>query len=312
MAIEDERLRLIEGGTDEFLAALEGIDKELAREIIKIYAKFVVGKELVLNAEELAQLDAAIVAAVRNTNYSDLLDVYLPNFDKLQELNKRLHRELNDLDPSDVLAENDKIINHTNVVKSRLQGTPSTIIRVTDVVDGEKVVRQTPIRNASLDELVDPIADMIRQDVIIGTTFEAATETILEAIENKHLGLTKWAGQIARDALNQSDGIQQQAIKEEFGLKYVSYQGTIKDTTRPFCYHLLSGGENVFTEDQIAKALDSYCPEGVPSKSETTKTPSGKSKEKGSGMIPGTVLENFTVYRGGYNCRHLAVWKRRK
>ena len=305
MSALDEKFDLIANGTDDFLTGLKGVDNELAIAIIKIYSKFVQRGELVLNAEQLAAVDEAVIAAIAATGYKDILGVYIPNFDALKALNVDIHKLENGINVQDVLLEADKIKNHQAVVEAQLRGTPSAQIQVTDIVDGKKVKRTVPIRNASLDELVQPISNQIRQDIILGVSFESATEAMLDAIADGNLGLEQWAGQVAMDALSQHDGIQQQAIKEEFDMKYSRYIGTIKKTTRPICYHLLTTKDDpVYTDDELKKVLGEYIPGGIPSESTTTSTADGKQQKKGNGLIPGTDINNFIIRKGGYRCRH--------
>lgn len=301
MGLLEDKNRLIDDADALFLDGLKGVDEQLAREIIKIYAKFVVDGQLVLNADDIASLEQDIIAAISKTKYSNVLSKFLPNIDAIQDMNKLIQKEVNDIDINAVINENARIYNHKSALESRLKGTPSTVVKIVD--DG--VARFVPVRNASLNELVDPIADVIRTDIITGISFKSATESILNAIQKKDLGLEQWAGQIAQDALKQSDGIINEEIKREFNMKYSRYVGTIKDTTRPICYHLLTEkGDPVYSDDEIQDVLAEYIPNGIPSSSVTTKTPDGKPEKKGNGMIPGTTVENFSVRRGGYNCRH--------
>lgn len=57
----DRKDKLINDADELFFGSLAGIDNELAKEIIKIYAGFVVGSELVFNADQLAQLEDSIL-----------------------------------------------------------------------------------------------------------------------------------------------------------------------------------------------------------------------------------------------------------
>lgn len=300
MGVLDDKNRLINKADELFEQGLDGVDVELAREIIKIYASFVVDGQLVLKAEEIARLEEDIIAAISKTKYRGLLSSYLPNLEAIEDMNKLIQKEVNDIDINAIINENEKIFNHKSVLESRLRGTPSTVIKIVD--DG--VERLVPIRNSSLNELINPIADVIRRDVISGVSFKSATESTLNAIKKKELGLSQWAGQIAKDALKQSDGIINQQVKEKYNMKYGRYIGSIKDTTRPICYHLLQKSDPVYSDDEIQEVLAEYQPNGIPSSSTTTKTPTGKSEKKGSGIIPGTTAENFSVRRGGYNCGH--------
>lgn len=301
----DDKDELIAAADLAFADGLKGVDEQLAKEIIKIYASFVIGGELVLDAQALAQLEDALIAAIAKTDYKLVIDAYIPNYDAVNDLNKLLHKQVNGIDINKIINENTRIANHLSIVESRLKGTPSTVIKVVDMVGTQEVIKSVPIRNSSLDELIQPIANVIRRDVIMGTSFESATESILEAISKKELGLEQWAGQIAQDGLKQADGIVNQQVKEEFKMKYSRYVGTIKQTTRPICYHLLTKKEDpVYTDAEITSVLAEYIPGGIPSDSVTSKTANRKPQKKGSGMIPGTDTQNFSVRRGGYRCRH--------
>jgi len=305
---EDELTRIIEAAETAFLDSLKGIDQQLAKEIIKIYAKFVIAGDLALDALLLANLEETLIAAISKTDYSLALNSYLPNFDVIQQLNKAIHKEVNNIDITAVINENVKIANFQSVVTSQLKGTPSTVIKVEDVIDGERVIRTLPIRNSSLNELLDPIAQIIRKDVITGVSFESATESILNAIQRKKLGLDQWASQIAIDALSQADGITQDEVRKEFDLKYIRYIGNVIKTTRPLCFHLIrSKKKPVYKFTELQTILNNYVPDGTPSKSSTTETADGKEQEKGSGIIPGTDEGNFLIRRGGYRCRHRAI-----
>lgn len=298
----DKKLKLIASAEDDLLIALEGIDKQLAKEIIKIYARFVSGDTLTLDVQKLAQLEEALIAAVAKTNYKLAIDAYIPNFDAVNALNTDIQKIVNGINATDVIKESDKINNFTNAVEAQLRATNSVNIQVTTA--GVKEI--VPFPNNSLDELIQPIAEVIRKDVIQGVTFEAATEGILDAIQRKELGLEQWAGQIARDALSQADGITNDEIRKEFDLKYVRYIGTVKLTTRPICYHLVTK-KPVMKYEDLQKEINPFVPGGIPSETSTTETANGKSQKKGAGIIPGTDAGNFITRRGGYNCRHSMI-----
>lgn len=309
-SISEKKAELIVSTEDIFKNGVADADDQLARAILAIYAKFVVDGNLVLNVEQLAQVEDAIIKAIAKTDYSKAVNTYIPSFDAIEGMNKRLHKEVNDININTLINENDKIVNFKNTVISQLKATPSTTIQVTTVVDGIKQVNKVAVRNASLDALVNPIAEVIRKDVITGISFDAASESILNAIDKKQLGLGQWSGQISRDALSQSDGITQNEIRKEYDFEFLSYQGLIMGTTRPFCYHLKNMGDRI-PKEQVEMALNEYIPGGIPSDSTTSKTANGKPQKKGGGMIPGTNIDNFTIYRGGYNCHHDAVWVRK-
>ena len=305
MGLLDDKNRLILDADAAFADALSGVDNQLALNIIKIYAKFVQDKDLVIRAEDLAQLEVFIIEAIKGTSYSEAVNVFIPNFDALKELNAALHSKVNDIETATMIEENININNFINTVTSQLKAQRATILAYIAEDGLQKTISLT---NNALEQLVNPIAEVIRQDIITGVTFESATEAMLLAIKDKKLGLEQWAGQIAKDSLSEADGVINQQIKDTYGLKFTRYTGSIKQTTRPFCYHMLTTRPDaVYSDDEIKKALAEFIPAGVPSTTATTITANGKQQRKGDGMKPGTDLQNFSIRRGGWNCRHYAV-----
>lgn len=294
MSIVEDKINLIDDADKQLIASLERLDQKLLTEIILIYAGFKVGKDVLgFDPLKAAQIEQMIIKAIQGIGYKQVVNTYIKNFDVLSELNKALHKEVNNLDVTAVVEENARIKAFLSDLEAQLRGTP------TRVVGGQA------IRNTSLDELIQPIANVIRKDIILGTNYTAATNAIKEAIEKQDLGLSRWGGQIATDSLNQFDGLQQQQIKDHYDLKYITYVGNVRATTRPFCLHMMRKGQ--FTEDELKKALDEFCPNGLPSQTETRDTANGKKQKKGNGLIAGTDVSNFLVRRGGYNCGHQAI-----
>lgn len=186
MGLLDDKNRLILDAEARFADALKGIDQNLAMQIIKIYAKFVQDRMLVFDAEQMANLEESIIAAISSTGYKSAVDDYLPNFDALKEINEALHRKVNGIETAQVMAENVRIENFVNMVTSQLKAQRATVLAYL-AEDGAR--RTVTLTNNSLAELVQPIADLIRQDVITGVSFESATERMLQAITDKQLGL---------------------------------------------------------------------------------------------------------------------------
>ena len=189
----DKKIDLIASADQEFFDVVSTADQQLINQINLIFAKFVKDKNLVFDAQQMAQLEQSIIDAIGKTDYSKAVNGYLPNFDAIQAINKDIHQALNQVDISDVLKESDNINNFVSSVSSQLKGTPSTLIRKTTEA-GEVIT--TAVRNPSLDQLIDPIAEVIRKDVITGISFESATLAMEEAITKKRLGLSQWSDQI--------------------------------------------------------------------------------------------------------------------
>lgn len=90
----------------------------------------------------------------------------------------------------------------------------------------------------------------------------------------------------ARDSLYQYNGVLNEEASRQFGYNAFRYIGSVVDETRPQCERWTDKEYLLFSEleDEIAWAF-----------------------ENGTGMNPATTTDNFAIYRGGYNCRHIAV-----
>ena len=290
----------------KFFDTIAKADQQLANEITKILAAYTIDGVLVFNAIQLAQLEQVIISAIAKTDYSKAVNAYLPNFEAIQALNVEIHKLVNGINVSDVIKESDRIANFVSQVTSQIKATPSTIIQVTNIVDGKAVKVFETVRNTSLNQLIDPIAEIIRKDVITGISFADATDAITEAISKKKLGLEQWSEQIAMDALSQADGVTQDTIREQFDMKYIRWVGGLKTTSRPCCYDFVKKGP-VWEIGKLEKELALFIVDGVPLETTTTFTANGKQQKRGSGMIPGTSISNLLIYRGGYRCEHQAI-----
>lgn len=136
---------------------------------------------------------------------------------------------------------------------------------------------------------IDPLREGIFKNIVAGTTI-TDLEGYLNAFINtnpERMGQFKrYVSQVSRDALNQFDGQVNSRIAEEFGLDAFRYVGSIIEDSRPQCVRWV--GLGVITAENLSNELSwAY--------------------SNGTGMIPGTTVDNFAVYRGGYNCRHSAI-----
>jgi len=161
-----------------------------------------------------------------------------------------------------------------------------------------------PIRNRMVEETVDvmagnglnvnlkqPVKDLVRKNIVYGSTLsdtEESLRTLMTGNKNKKtLGkLERYAIQISRDSIQQYDGAVNNQIRETFDMPNITYVGSLITDSRWQCQRWVGMGVIPFSSltEEIALA-----------------------EVQGSGMIPGTNPSNFTVFRGGFNCRHEAI-----
>lgn len=133
----------------------------------------------------------------------------------------------------------------------------------------------------------DPIKKILFTQINIGADI-GETKRLLDIMitgKDKDGILSRYAGQVARDAAQQYEGHINQVIKNEFNLTSIAYVGSVVKDSRKQCRRWVDMG--TISDKYLQKQID-------------------WAEKNGSGMIPGTSPENFIINRGGYNCRHTA------
>ena len=143
---------------------------------------------------------------------------------------------------------------------------------------------------ASIDvNLVNPIKNIMFQTITTGMTLEDARNTLNQFItgDEKRLGhIQRYVSQIARDSISQYDGLVNSVIAREYELDSYRYVGSLIEDSRAQCVR--------WVNDEVLPII-------------TLDSEIRWAFNNGSGMIPGTNVENFATFRGGYNCRHMAI-----
>lgn len=147
------------------------------------------------------------------------------------------------------------------------------------------------LSGAGMDNIfVAPIQYELLKHAAVGNslrdTVEALNEFLAGTPNAQNTKFTNYTLQIGRDALGQYDGTANQKIAEQFGLNAIVYVGSVVEDTRAQCERWLEREFILVSElqDEIDWAF-----------------------ANGTGMIAGTTPATFSVFRGGYNCRHEAI-----
>jgi hypothetical protein len=136
---------------------------------------------------------------------------------------------------------------------------------------------------------IEPIRTGIFQNIVAGSTksdLEAYLKRYILGTPEVDGTLSRYVKQVSRDALNQFDGQVNAKIANEFGLDAYRYVGSLIEDSRPQCRRWVAMGviQTKDLPDEIAWM-----------------------NANGTGAIPGTSPDTFSIYRGGYNCRHSAI-----
>ena len=299
MSIVDDKLKLIDDSSARFTRGLGRTNSAFYNNIISALSEILGGdksSQLPINKRFIGNIETMVVKSLRSTNYKAKADAFLKDFDAVNEINKLMHKEVNNININKIINENRRqkvlLSNFTNDLKG---------------IFGKSK------RSELLVRLIAPISELIRKNALFGVTLKDATKDLRKKIIDGNLGLERWAGQIARDSMRKYDGSLQNEIRKKHKMEYFNYVGTISEGTRPLCFSMLSKNRPYWTIPQLKAELDEHIPNGVPSEVKVTYAPLGKKKtlKKGSGLIPGTTVDNFPELTGGYNCDDSYVPRKR-
>lgn len=218
--------------------------------------------------DQTPQLIAAIKREMRGVVELDKLttstNAFVANFDAIQDNVRAIHGEQSGI-----------------VVPKSLVNRP----KAWAVEQTEYALKDANIHPA----FIEPVRKALFTHINAGASV-ADTERILKALvigpDGKNGVLTRWAGQVATDAINQYEGIVQAAIATDNGLTAIRYVNSLVENSRAQCIRWV--GMEWLPEAIIAEEV-------------------AWAKKNGTGMVPETTAGTFLIYRGGYRCRHKGI-----
>lgn len=165
------------------------------------------------------------------------------------------------------------------------------------------------------------VAPLIRQvaykHILLGTTYKQA-ETEFRALlgQSGQTGiLERYTTQIVRDTLNQYDGVVQMKLTKELDFNAFMFAGSIIETSRPACIHMVNApnavtickgrGKSRVCQLERNRFADIVLPDGGFLIEDIPKIINRNQNE--SGWISDTTADTYFENRNGYNCRHQVV-----
>jgi hypothetical protein len=265
------------------------LDKKIYARILKFISQNSNYGKVSIDKKELAILDDIILKEIRDSGYNVEINNYFKLFNELENAISKEQSEIN------------------NIKASKIKELWNDSAQKQFII--EKTVYDLGV-NGIKDVFVKSISEVIRDANFFNLDLESAENKLRKLlVEDKYT--ERYVRQTTLDTLSQYDGAINNEVRVVYDLQIMKYITNTIETSRPICVHIhdILGGS--ITEKQLKETLDIYCPNGNPSKSEITyKVHTGEEKtaKKGSGMIDGTIFENFTQLKGGYGCRHRAIW----
>lgn len=273
----------ITGAVDSFDSSIPAIQQDMLDEVSLLL------KDLDLTSGRIAPSVANLRTVAKaqgklerivleNKEYKDQVASYMDEFGKISDLNAGYFTELESkFKPSSLLREMEK------------QSISSTIESLTGAGISSNVA--------------DPVYDLIRQNVTTGTKYTDLVKSLSNYIkgQGETLGsLDRYVKQITTDALNQFSANYMEIAASDLNLKWYQYSGVRIETSRKFCVAMMRKKHyhKVEIPDLIKGRFPQFAQAGG-SIYQNTGLPHG--------MVKGTNVENFQIYRGGYNCQHQAI-----
>lgn len=272
----DDKAGLIDGAVNTVGGDMTSIQRRIFASVKKQLRKypskagfFVFDNDTSAEATQLTlEIEAEIFSALQGSKYPGNVGKYLKDYNGIIDLNKGIHKSLNDISPEAI----DDLIDP--FLKQSIAAT-------TEQLTGAGMS----------DALIKPVQQSLQNNVIAGANIEDAESTLRAFIEgdSKRLGaLDRYVGQISRDSISQFDGMINGNIAEEFELDAFRYVGSLIIDSRPQCKRWVSDFGGILPIDTLQNQID-------------------WAKTNGTGYIQGTNPKNFASLRGGYNCRHQAI-----
>jgi hypothetical protein len=272
MKIPKLKDQYIEDVTEKFQKDLFNVQKELSKDINKIIGSYF-GKDLTFakKAQLINEIEQRLNKLLLKTDYKSAVKEYLVSFDKINAFQKTLQSEVNGISLS-------------KIPLSEMKNAQISIVRNQLLDTGISA------------EFSQPIKEILTRNILVGTNISEAKDILDKFIlgDDDKLGvLERYSGQTANDTLRQYDGLVNKTIKDEYDMSKIAYVNSNIKTTRGQCLHWTSF--DFLTDEQLLDEIPIANSGGT------------LGGYKCSGMISGTNLQSFEMFRGGFNCRHEAV-----
>lgn len=273
-----ERVALLERSDDVFLDEIKRTENTLFQRIKKLLAGLTIQSGFIVNDESasnlLLSLRRRILNVLQKSNLSTKVDDFLPRFDQVNKLEDEVYGRL---------------ITNFSLPDTRV----AKRIAIETVVNSLKESRGLNVN------YVDPLVRRMWQLIESQVRFSEAERVLRNYIKGETPSggeLAKYARQVTLDLLNGYHGFVQQKIQERYDLDGWYYIGSIIETSRPNCVHLVNG-DGWFEDLAIRPGL--YRTADIPEVVRRARRPSHY-----GGWRPETTPETFPIHRCGFQCRH--------
>jgi hypothetical protein len=259
--------------------AIPGMEKDFFANVMRLVKKLELSgddiKKTVSNLRLMNRIKGELDSALYTKRYLKEVESFIKYFDEVEKIQSEYFTESFDKFSKPNIWNEIKRQTIEDVVASLTEADISTLV-------------------------IQPVADLIRDDVMNGSSWSNMVKSLEKLIESRSgldSPLKRYSSQIVTDAINQYAAQYNNTITDDLGLQWFQYVGSLVKHSRPFCRSLVAKRwVNVAEFSQIVKGkIDG---KQVP-RNPRTGLPDGK--------IPGTNAQTLKTYRGGYRCNHLFI-----
>jgi len=171
----------------------------------------------------------------------------------------------------------------------------------------KKTTFDTLIDSGLREDFKRPILKILDDAISYGDGISSVRQTLRDYVignKDKSGKLKSYLTQTARDSVSQMQGQQMQSVANAVGYEGIRYVGGLLKDSRGQCTHWIQDLKGFIPKDQLQSEIDLAV--------ENQKNKLVEGPHKWGGMMPNTTVDNFMVKRGGFNCTHTALPKRKK
>lgn len=201
-----------------------------------------------------------------------------------------------------------KITINTNTIM-QLEGYSFQAVPVSEIEKKWANATAESLLNSGInDAFKTPILKIIDDSIQFGDSIATTRKTLEEFVMggNDTSGkLSSYLTQTSRDAMSQMQGQQMHSIAAEIGWSGLSYVGGLLKDSRGQCTHWIRDLNGFIPKEKLQDEIS------MAYKNQKAKLITDNVHRWG-GMMPNTTPDNFIIKRGGFNCTHSAIPKRKK
>ena len=259
--------------------AIPGMEKDFFANVMRLVKKLELSgddiKKTVSNLRLMNRIKGELDSALYTKRYLKEVESFIKYFDEVEKVQSEYFTESFDKFSKPNIWNEIKRQTIEDVVASLTEADISTLV-------------------------IQPVADLIRDDVMNGSSWSNMVKSLEKLIESRSgldSPLKRYSSQIVTDAINQYAAQYNNTITDDLGLQWFQYVGSLVKHSRPFCRSLVAKRwVNVAEFSQIVKG-----------KIDGKQVPRNPRTGLPDGMIPGTNAQTLKTYRGGYRCNHLFI-----